>query len=530
MQQQQQQSDYVADVLSPQLARKMAPRKAMMPTPASEAQFDMEDGPAEFATRRRLGGGGARPRRQNRDTLFRWNALPNEYIVPIGDEGAQPVKGGSVSKLLSRGVLRFPSSVQRIEFRTDNISNENQGILVEGWACWRVLDPKLAVEKLDFSDVSDPMAKTCQILAIQCAGIMKGLISIKTVADLLKRREDLIDQLRDKLGPTEQRWGISFDEIGISEVQVLSQDVFENLQRPFRNDAREVAATSDLETEERIARKQADQRERVAEIESGNRRKLSELNAKAETEVQDVELKEERKRIMAEKEVKDLRLEEESRIKTLQAKLAQDQAIEREKAGRAAELVALEAEQERALRELQAQERRKVEELRLGAERERATAEAEQQIQASRLETERTRRAAEQELARLTAELETERREAQAAARRFEAELEAELQRLKAEVEREAHERRLALSEREREIRGRYSDAEIRMKIAESLPEIAGNVQVGDVRWYGGGGDGGSPLGIVGRAVDEVLEVAAAHGLDVSRLGGGSDGGEDLPS
>ena len=93
---------------------------------------------------------------------------------------------------------------------------------------------------------------------------MKGLISIKTVADLLKRREDLIDKLREKLKPTEERWGISFDEIGISEVQVLSQDVFENLQRPFRNDAREVAATSDLETEERITSKKAEQRERVA--------------------------------------------------------------------------------------------------------------------------------------------------------------------------------------------------------------------------------------------------------------------------
>src|SRR5262245_21007336 len=38
--------------------------------------------------------------RPSTDTLFAWNALPNEWIVALGSS-AQPQLGGSVSKLFS---------------------------------------------------------------------------------------------------------------------------------------------------------------------------------------------------------------------------------------------------------------------------------------------------------------------------------------------------------------------------------------------------------------------------------------------
>jgi len=471
----------VAEVYSKQLQQKLK-RPA-----ASNAPFAQGEAPPARAA---AGGPEAepRPRRPSTDSFLRWNALPNEWIVPLGTGPSEPVLGGSLPKWRYPRVLRFPSSIQRIEFRTDNISSENQGVLLEGWACWRVSDPRLAVEKLDFADQDDPMARTSKTLAIECGGIMKGLISVKTVHDLLKRREDLIDKLREKLQATEKRWGISFDEVGISDVQVLSQAVFENLQRPFRNEAREVAAVSDLETEERIAQKTATQKERVAKIEADNEARLREIHAASEAQVRTVESKEE------------------------QEKLAAEQALA---------VLRARAAHEREVEQAHARHRLGVEEGRLAQEKqlEQAKAEAELRVKkkeldllkaAIALEVEKADRAVAVE--RLGAELETLRARARAAA---------ETAGDEASAQRARDELRLRTLAEEREILGRVTDAELRQKLVASLPEIARAVPVGDVRWYGGGGNGGAdggPMGLLGKALEQVLTVAESHGLDVKDL------------
>lgn len=494
---QSQEPDFAADVFSPQLAMKQRAAEGGQRAPRSDG--------GELARRR--------PGRPPTDTWLSWNALPNEYIAAIGTARAEPVLGGSVSKLFARGALRFPSSVQRIEFRTDNISSENQGVLVEAWACWRVLDARSAIAQLDFSDPDDPMGKTSKTLAIQCAGILKGLISIKTVSDLLKRREDLIDALRKKLKPTEERWGLSFDEIGISEVQVLSQEVFENMQRPFRNEAREIANTSDLETEERIVRRKTDQHERVALIESEGARKASEMHARAKTQIRAVDVEEEQKRLDAEKGIATLRMEEDTRQKSLAADLERRLQVEAVQAEREARIRQLETVELEKLRALQAEESRKIEATRLGALREAADVEAERTLVLARCELEKARFAALLETTQAEQAVAVARREADEAARRAAALLEAEISRTALAVDAERQEARLTVAERDRTIGGRFSDAEIRMQIVEKLPIIASNIRVGDVRWYGGA-DGG-PLGILGKAVEEVLDIASAHGLVV---------------
>jgi hypothetical protein len=475
-----QEPDFVAEVFSPQLAMKQRPAGGPPGAPLPPAE-------RELPRRRAV--------RPNTDTWMAWNALPNEYIAAIGTSKVEPVLGGSVSKLFARGVLRFPSSVQRIEFRTDNISSENQGVLVEAWACWRVLDAKSAIAQLDFSDADDPMGKTSKTLAIQCAGIMKGLISIKSVSELLKRREDLIDALRKKLKPTEERWGLSFDEIGISEVQVLSQEVFENMQRPFRNEAREIASTSDLETEERVVRKKTEQHERISQIESEGERKARELQARSQTTIRSVEIEEERKRLDAEKSIASLKMEEEKRQKSLAADLQRRLQAE-----------AIQAEADAQLRQITAK----------GA-RDAAQVEAERALVTARLELDKARIESSLEITRAEQAVATAKREAEAAARRAGAVLEAEVLRTEMAVQAEREQARLVVAERDRAIGGQFSDAEIRMQLVGKLPEIAGNIKVGDVRWYGGGTADSGPLGIIGRAVEEVLDVARANGIELGR-------------
>lgn len=477
-------------VLSKQLQQKLG---APPPQEIFAAQAAMVPA-GEGATRARVSTAiSARRARPSTDTMFAWNALPNEWIVSLGS-GATPQLGGSISKLFGRGVVRFPSSVQRIEFSTDNISSENQGVMVEGWACWRVSDPKTAVSKLDFSDQDEPMLHTSKILAVECAGIMKGLISVKTVHDLLKRREDLIDRLREKLKPTEQRWGIAFDEIGISEVQILSQEVFDNLQRPFRNEAKEVAATSDLDTDEKIANKTAAQKERVARLNADNANRLRELEARNETKIREVEIGEEKKRIVGEQEVKGMRIEEEKRVTILQEKAKHD------------------LEEQRVLAAQRLDASKKSEEVRLQA-----------QLQAERekLELERLARAqdiaaAEKELAQAKKLAELELKKAE-----LDAQIQTEKQKIAMEQERELF--RLKVQAEERRILGQLSENEIKAKVVEALPKIASSIRIGDIKWYGGSGAQDGPTSILARAVDQVLDVAEAHGIDVRKKNGAAE-------
>ncbi|MHC4830855.1 MAG: SPFH domain-containing protein [Planctomycetota bacterium] len=533
---QQQQQDYVAEVYSKQLAKKMKappvqqqsmddfnvggpPAPAMMAAPSPGRAGGAPSLRGDFANlQQRARASYPARRRPKTDTLFRWNALPNEYIVPLGSGKREPVLGGSVHKWRARGVLRFPSSVQRIVFRTDNISAENQGVMVEGWACWRVSEPGLAVEKLDFSDPHEPMTHTCKILGIEAAGIMKGLISVKAVADLLKRREDLIDSLRKKLEPTEKRWGISFDEIGISEVQVLSQEVFENLQRPFRNEAREVASTSDLETEERIAERTAAQRERVTKMESESAQRMSELQAKSSTHEQEIELQEEKKRILAEQQVQNLRLEEKKRIEALKRKLDAELELERKRAETEAEIARIETEREQAIKALQARDARELEAMRLRAEREQAALEGEQAIEAAKKQ-----RALQQiETARAVAEAEQTATEAaqlaELASKHRELESWAERRRLSLEVTAATDAHRLDVAEKERAIAGQLTETEVRARMIAALPEIASSIKIGDVRWYGGAEGNQGPHGLIARSIEQVLQVAEEHGVDVKAM------------
>ena len=442
----------------------------------------------------------AQGHRAKTDSLWSWNALANEYIVPIGSVGHLPTLGGSVSKLRHRGVIRFPSSVQQITFETDNISSENQGVRVAGWACWRVSDPAVAVSKLDFANQDAPMALTNEHLQRQCAGIMKGLISIKTMADLLKKREDLIVKLREKLTATEQKWGIAFDEIGISDVQVLSREVFENLQKPFRNEAREVASNSDLATQERIALKTNEQKEKLTRIEGESAAKQHEFQARAATESKKIEAEEEQSQLRMQQATEAVKLSEADKVARQAAQLEDQRRQQSEERQKAQALQGLANDAQVA------QQRRDNAHAAQLSIVQRDHQLALTQVAAERaLATEKDSLALASQTALLV--LQAAERTALTA-----------IDRQALELTRATDEVRLAAQATERQIRGTVSPAEIQQRLVEVLPLVAAQIKIGDVRWYGGTAAGESPLGILAGAVEQVLNVAEAHGLDVKAL------------
>src|SRR6476620_5405840 len=52
----------------------------------------------------------------------------------------------------------IPSSTQTIQFRADQITAENQGVEISGFAVWRVFDAGKAAANFDFTEAEDALS------------------------------------------------------------------------------------------------------------------------------------------------------------------------------------------------------------------------------------------------------------------------------------------------------------------------------------------------------------------------------------
>ena len=56
-----------------------------------------------------------------------------------------------------------------------------------------------------------------------------------TIDDALRKRGSIILQLKDEMAYVAGLWGIAVETVEIKSVRILSRQLFENLQAPFRN-------------------------------------------------------------------------------------------------------------------------------------------------------------------------------------------------------------------------------------------------------------------------------------------------------
>jgi regulator of protease activity HflC (stomatin/prohibitin superfamily) len=196
---------------------------------------------------------------------IRWGwvwAEPHECLVVLRDgEVSQVRRGGAVFKWPGDAVARVDTSLRRLRFTADQITREKTGVEVTGLAVYRIVRPELAVQMLD---LRDPEALT-RVLTEMCVGATRRLVANLTLEDCLTRRKDaLADELISEVAPvlagsgradddTERGWGVVLDTIEIQDVRVLSAEVFDRLQAPYR----EQLALEALAAEEEVTRARA---------------------------------------------------------------------------------------------------------------------------------------------------------------------------------------------------------------------------------------------------------------------------------
>jgi regulator of protease activity HflC (stomatin/prohibitin superfamily) len=421
-------------------------------------------------------------------------------------------QGAAVFKWPWDSVAVVPTSIQRLQFVADQITQEKVGVKVTGIAVYRIAEPLIAFRMLNFSYPERAQEKLAQMMEEMCVGASRRLIANLTVEECLTRRKEALSQeLIREIAPvvsgsgrledgTDRGWGVVVDTIEIQDVRVMSAEVFSNMQARFRQEQARLAREAELARERAV---------RTDETSTQRQLQLAQVEA-AEDVRRRTQASEEAARL--EKIASDARVEE--------------QRLAQERASKAAQLAA-EREQQLARLALQQEIRERQARAEQSAALEKLQAEATLQQERVRAEMEAIRLRAERELlehqARLAAEQQAVallRAKAEAAeARRALAEIEARVVEL--EVLKQQHLARLELerAQKLREIENTLSPEVIQLAIANKLPELAHAFQqkMGEVHVTAV--DGANPFGYVAAAVEGVLGLARSAGLELPRPG-----------
>jgi hypothetical protein len=229
------------------------------------------------------------------DKLKRWGfvtAKPSEFLVHVrggrvltGSSG----QGASCFKWPWDAVSVIPTSLQRLQFRADQVTAEKVGVEVMGLAVYRIAEPLLAFRVLNFSYPERAQEKLEETLSGMFVGAVRRLVANLTLEDCLQKRksalgEELLREIAPVVGgrgapedSTEAGWGVVIDTIEIQEVRVLSEKVFSAMQAPFR---------TQLDLRAREARSQADQQASAGESEC--RRQIEEARIRTDSALREM--------------------------------------------------------------------------------------------------------------------------------------------------------------------------------------------------------------------------------------------------
>jgi hypothetical protein len=174
-------------------------------------------------------------------------------------------RGGSLWKwpLLDHYYL-VPATTNSISFAADQITAENQGVEVSGFAIWKINEPERTAANFDFADATTALAQISANLKDVVESAIRHQVAKMTMDDVLRKRGSIILQLKQELAYIAEQWGIAIETVEIKNVRIMSTQLFANMQAKFRDEVRLESETSALATEKQIAEQRYAQREQLA--------------------------------------------------------------------------------------------------------------------------------------------------------------------------------------------------------------------------------------------------------------------------
>ncbi len=194
----------------------------------------------------------------------RWGrvtAQANEFLIQMrSGKVVRAGQGLSCFKWPADSVAVVPTSIAKLGFAADQVTVEKVGVEVRGLAVYRIAEPLLAFRMIDLDRQS-----LTEILRDMFVGATRRIVASLTLDECLRHRKDHIAAaLMQEIAPilagegapedtNGAGWGVVLDTIEIQDVRVLSAEVFQRLQAPFR----EKLALEALVAEDRVVEQRA---------------------------------------------------------------------------------------------------------------------------------------------------------------------------------------------------------------------------------------------------------------------------------
>jgi hypothetical protein len=181
---------------------------------------------------------------------------PNAWVVHTRRGVVEPLHLGlGVSfpfNPFTDAFLVAPATMQTLAINAKCICKERQGILVQAYVQWIIDDFKGAYKRIDFSDADDPMRIVNVQLREQAEASIKDKVASMSIDEVLTDKRPLIDELTARLRSVAEGQGLKIVTVQIKEAVVSSTRLWENLQKPFREEQSKIARLAELDRERAV--------------------------------------------------------------------------------------------------------------------------------------------------------------------------------------------------------------------------------------------------------------------------------------
>ena len=158
----------------------------------------------------------------------------------------------------------LPCTNNSIGFCADQITRENQGVEVTGFAIWKIAHPEATWLRFDFDGERDPIEAIGQYLKDVVESAIRHQVANMSIEDVLRKRATIILELKRELAYITGQWGLEIDTIEVKGVKIMSSELFANLQARYRDAVRLESETSTISTERAIEEQRIAQQEELA--------------------------------------------------------------------------------------------------------------------------------------------------------------------------------------------------------------------------------------------------------------------------
>ena len=173
------------------------------------------------------------------------NGKPNEWVLILRNG---EMKQAAVGLRTWRGpfdqVATFPAKVYKVDFTTEQITSERQGIRVSGMLVWtvnRIGDgPFLAYKNLGDISSGNPKTANDSLIAMSSA-VVRSCIANSTIQEMITNRKLLRESIHKEMFDVVKGWGVWMETIEITDVTICSSALFKDLQTNYRETMRQEA-------------------------------------------------------------------------------------------------------------------------------------------------------------------------------------------------------------------------------------------------------------------------------------------------